>query len=209
MIKKDFLRFGLVLGSIFLLYGILILRLFYWQVIKAEGLSKQAKAQSLETLPISAVRGQILASDGFPLAANTISYLLYSNPKLAKDKQYYGDKLGEILKIDPASISAKLNQDLFWVRLAPNLSNKQKEEIEKLKLPGLGFEKEYSRLYPEASMAAHLIGFVGRDEKGSPHGYFGVEGKYNNQASGRDGAESGFRDALRNQILMIFVMTQK
>lgn len=193
-------RFGVVLLVISLLYAILVVRLFFWQVISAEGLAKLGRDQSLDVLQIPALRGQILASDNFPLAANSISYLLYSNPKLAKSAEY-SNTLGKILNDDPASIAAKLSKNLFWVKLYENLESGKKEEIERLKLPGIGFEQQYSRFYPEASMAAHLIGFVGRDENGSPRGYFGVEGEYNSQLSGRDGAKYGVRDALGNEII--------
>ena len=201
MKKSDIARFGIVLIGIFILYSLVIARLFHWQVIEAEGLAAQGRAQSFETLPIPALRGEIQTSDGFPLATNTISYLTYANPKLVKDKDYYAGKLANILSIDTATISAKLSQDLFWVRLAENLDPDKKIEIEKLKLSGIGFEQQYSRFYPEASMAAHLVGFLGRDKDGRDHGYFGIEGGYNTQLSGRDGAKYGARDALGNQIL--------
>ncbi|HVZ67319.1 MAG TPA: penicillin-binding protein 2 [Patescibacteria group bacterium] len=201
MKKKDGLRFGIVLVAVSLLYLALLGKLFYWQSVEAQTLRLQARAQSLETIDIPAIRGEIMTSDSFPLATNTISYTLYSNPKIIKDKSYYADKLGGALSDDPASISALLNKDLYWVKLADNLSGDQKKTIEKLNLKGVGFEQQYSRLYPEASMAAHLIGFLGKDAEGEPHGYFGIEGKYNDQLSGRPGALHAIRDALGNQIL--------
>jgi len=200
MRKEDLTRFGIVLFGIIILYLVLICRLFYWQIIHADRLSSYGEAQSLETLVIPSLRGQILASDKFPLATNTISYLVYSNPKLVKSAEY-AQKLAPILMQDEASIAAKLSQDLFWVKLAENLDSNKKEAIEKLNLPGIGFEQQYTRFYPEASMAAHLVGFVGRDEKGEDRGYFGIEGEYNAQLSGRNGAKYGIRDALGNQIL--------
>ena len=50
-------------------------------------------------------------------------------------------------------------------------------------------------------MAAHLIGFLGKDSNGLDKGYFGVEGRYNQQLSGRFGKLYAIRDALGNQIL--------
>lgn len=199
--KREIARFGVVLLGIFFLYSLLILRLFHWQIIEAENLSRQGKEQSFETLPIAATRGEIQSSDGFPLATNTISYLAYANPKQISDKQIAAEKLSSILSKDTASISAALNRDLFWVRLAENIDSEKKKKIEKLKIPGVGFEQQFSRFYPEASMAAHLIGFLGRDRDGHDHGYFGIEGGYNSQLAGRDGAKYGARDALGNEIL--------
>lgn len=201
MSQTNLARPGFVIFGIFVLYLVLCARLFYWQVIRSQSLSELARKQSLETLEIPALRGQIFASDNFPLATNTISHLVYANPKLARDKKKYSDNLAKILGVDPASISAKLTQNLFWVKLAENLDPIKKEEIAKLNLPGIGFEQQYTRFYPEASMAAHLIGFVGRDDQGRDHGYFGIEGEYNSQLSGRDGAKYGVRDALGNEIL--------
>ncbi len=201
MKKSDFARFGIVLLGIFVLYFLLIARLFHWQIMEAESLAAQGRAQSLETLDIPAVRGDIESSDGFPLATNTISYLVYANPKLVADKDYYGQKLANILSGDAASMSALLSKNLFWVKLGQNVEPSKKREIEKLNLKGIGFEQQFSRFYPEASMAAHLVGFLGKDEKGQDHGYFGVEGGYNSQLSGRNGAKYGARDALGNEIL--------
>ena len=166
MRQTSLARAGFVLLGIFILYALLVIRLFYWQVIQAQSLSELGHAQSLETLEIPALRGQILASDNFPFATNTILYLAYTNPKLSRDKKVISEKIGKVLEVDPASLSAKLAQNLFWVKLAENLDPVKKDEIAKLNLPGLGFEQQYSRFYPEASMAAHLIGFVGRDDQG-------------------------------------------
>lgn len=201
MKKPEHIRFGIVLIIFFILYITLVARLFYWQTVRAEGLKRIGINQSSQVLPMPAVRGQILTSDNFPLATNTVSYLLYSNPKLIHDKADAATKISSILGVDPASISAKLSQDRYWVRLDQNLDNTTKTKIDALKIPGLGFEEEYTRFYPEASMAAHLVGFVGRNADGAPEGYFGVEGRYNEQLAGRDGANYAIRDALGNDIV--------
>ncbi len=201
MKKWDLARIGIVLAGIFLLYIIVIIRLFYWQVIRAEELKSVGKRQSSQTLEIPAIRGQILSSDNFPLATNTISYLLYINPKLVEDKHGTSLKLADMLSYDRASVSAALDRDLYWVKIAQNVSSEKKKEIEKLNIKGLGFQQEFSRFYPEASMSANLVGFLGRDAQGGNKGYFGVEGQYNEQLEGRNGALYAIRDALGNPIL--------
>lgn len=201
MKKWETLRFGIILSGIFLLYLVVIARLFYWQAIRAEELREIGKKQSSQTIPVPSLRGQILSRDDFPLATNNISYVLYSNPKIVEDKEKTSKTIADVLKTDPASISARLDLPLFWVKLAQNIDIDAKKAIEGLKIQGIGFQQEYSRFYPEASMAAHLIGFVGKDDVGNDKGYFGVEGRYNKQLEGRDGALYAIRDALGNQIL--------
>ena len=199
--KWENLRFTLVLCFLCFLYIAVIARLFIWQVFRASELADLGRAQSSQVLTIPAIRGEIKAKDDFPLAANAISYLLYANPKVIKDREDYVKKLEAILEDDPASISAKLSSDLYWVKLSTGLDQDKKHLIEKLSLKGLGFQQEYTRFYPEASMAAHLIGFLGKDSKGENKGYFGVEGRYNEQLSGRSGKLYAIRDALGNQVL--------
>lgn len=182
-------------------YVVIVARLFYWEVIRGPDLKKIGEAQSSDSITLQAKRGDILASDGFPLATNTLSYWLYANPKLISNKQQYAQELSPLIKKNVSSISAALNQNLFWVSLARNLNSNAKTEIEKLNLKGVGFETESQRLYPEASLAAKLVGFVGKDINGNSKGYFGVEGYYNDQLQGRDGRRYVVKDALGNPVI--------
>ena len=81
------------------------------------------------------------------------------------------------------------------------LSYQQRTQIEALKLSALGFEQQTERYYPEGSMAAHLVGFVGKNQEGEDQGYFGLEGYYDRQLKGRPGSIYLIKDALGNPIL--------
>lgn len=177
------------------------MRLLYWQVARAGDLRIIGENQSADKLPIIATRGDILSSDDFPLATNKISYLLYANPKVVTNVSSYAHTLAPLLDAEEASVSALLSKNLFWVRLADRLPDTKKQEIEKLKLSGLGFQEESERYYPEASMAAHLIGFLGKDLSGADHGFFGLEGYYNGQLSGRNGSLYVVKDALGHPVV--------
>lgn len=179
----------------------IIVRLFYWQVLKAEALRLEGRKQSSHQLVETAKRGDILFSDKFPIATNKVSYLLFANPKKVDSIERYAKSLSPILEIDVASISARLNQDLYWVSIQSRLTYDVRQEIEALKLDALGFEQQTEREYPEASMAAHLIGFVGKNQDGEDQGYFGLEGFYNRQLVGREGSIYLIKDALGNPIL--------
>lgn len=183
------------------LYLLIISKLFHWQVVKAEELKTLSESQSSEELITEARRGEILTSDEFPLATNKISYLLYANPKLAEDKEDYAMLLGKTLEMDPATISARLSQDLFWVKIKERLTPDEKVKVDALGLEGVGFQEQTDRYYPEASMAAHLIGFLGKNNDGYDQGFFGLEGFYNSQMQGRDGRLYVVKDALSNPVV--------
>lgn len=72
-----------------------------------------------------------------------------------------------------------------WPILLDNLSQESKEEIEKLNNKYLAFDEVYQRFYPEASMAAHLTGFVGRDENANEVGRYGIEGALEDELKAR------------------------
>lgn len=194
-------RYRLIFIVLVLFFTVVIGRLFYWQVAKAQELSALGQLQYGRTVTLYPQRGEIKTSDGFPIVSNKISYLVFANPKEIKDKKLITDVLSPILKVDTASISANLSLDKFWVPLSAGIDSQTKDKIDKLNLPGIGFEQQYSRFYPEASMAAHLIGIVGKDESGDSKGYFGLEGYYDRLLKGKDGEAVQIHDALGKPIL--------
>lgn len=194
-------RYLCVLSIFVFAFLVIVTKLFYWQVVKADELSQLGEAQYGSTIDIQPKRGDIEASDGFPLATNRLSYLIFANPKEVTQKDKTAILLSPLLDIQIASISSRLSAPGYWVSLKSGISVDTKSSIEKLQIPGIGFEEDYDRLYPEASMAAQLLGFVGKDEQGNNKGYFGLEGYYDRQLRGRDGKAVEIHDALGRPIL--------
>ena len=207
----------------FLFFGFLILlRLYYWQIISGEELAAAAEGQHQISFEIPAKRGEILAKDGFPLAASQEAYLVFASiPDLQKPASEIASQLAPLFaqeeeatpggKRDLAEaqlaqetlIKERLNRtDLNWVPLAHKISHQLKTEIEALAIAGIGFEEEQQRSYPEGSSSAHLLGFVGQDIDGRDQGYFGLEGYYNLELKGRTGLVRREKDALGRPILV-------
>lgn len=194
-------------------FSAIILRLFYWQVLKADFLQAQAEGQHFTNVKVGAVRGKIVSSDGFILASSVPSFTLFAQPKaipgdkkletsylLAKGllNQNGGSEVEELAK----EILGKVSQDLYWVQIQRNLPYDKKKEIEQLNLTGIGFDQTTSRFYPEGSTSAHLLGFVGSDSKGEQTGYFGLEGYYDGELKGTTGFIRHEKDALGLPILI-------
>jgi len=176
-------------------------KLFYWQIVRAEDLSQLELKQSAANTVIPAKRGEILTSDNFPLVTNSISYLAYINPQIAATESAAVKLLSDIFNLDQATVSARLaQQDKVWVPLKSGIGKDEYKRISDLHLTGVGFEEQASRFYPEASLAAQLVGFVGKDQSGNPKGYSGLEGYYEHQLSGRPGRVTVVRDAMGKPI---------
>ena len=164
-------------------------------------LSELAISQYSGSIKIIPKRGTIKTSDGFPIATNKVSYSLFVNPTEIKDKNQTILTLSSLLDVTKASISASLLPDRFWVPIRSGIEAKEKERIEEMQIPGVGFEERYTRFYPEASVAAQLLGFVGKNDAGENKGYVGLEGFYDRFLMGKEGYVVQFSDALGRPII--------
>lgn len=209
----------IAIRNLFLLFFLaIILRLFYWQVVKAEYLQSQAEKQHFTNATLEASRGSIFFSDGSILISSNPVFSLYGLPKTIPQKQkidvayslakIIAEPLEEIDELARGLVN-RLSQDLYWVLLRKNLSVDQKKQIEDLSLSGIGFEQGSSRFYPEGSSSAHLLGFVGFDAKGDSKGYFGLEGFYDGELRGLPGFIKHEKDAQGLPILIGDYFTTK
>ena len=201
MSREKFLL-SAILGLIFII-GI---RLFYWQIVIGSTLQKAANKQSQRQVAFSGKRGKIYTSDNYLLVGNQEYYRLFVEPqKIEVNREELAEKLAEITIVDndnyqEASDSAikeeildnrqedfekKLNNDNQWTSLTTKITSETKKKVEELNIEGLGFELYSARYYPEASMAAHITGFVGKNNEGEDVGYFGLEGRLDNELSGK------------------------
>ncbi|MBI2596974.1 penicillin-binding protein 2 [Candidatus Daviesbacteria bacterium] len=196
----------------FLLFFLSILvRLFYWQVVKAEFLQAQAEGQYYTDIKVRALRGNILFSDGAILTSTNPSFNVFGQPKLMEPDKITknGYLLAKVLTEDGEDIDDlakdfinKLSQPLYWVLLKKQVSFDKKKQMEDLNLEGIGFEQTSNRFYPEGSSSAHLLGFVGFDAKGDNKGYFGIEGFYDRELKGIPGTLRHEKDAAGLPILI-------
>ncbi len=192
----------------------LIARLSYWQIVMADTLSQKAQGQYNSTTVKAAPRGNILAGDGtFWVLRNNV-WDININPKLVdKNPHTLALELAPLIypkENDVATLSAivqKFSEQLSkknvsWLPVANNVNDSAKKNIEALKIPGINFLAVDGRFYPEASAAAQLLGFVGKDDNGDNIGYFGLEGYYNLPLSGKSGFTGQEKDAKGIPILL-------
>ncbi|EKD86284.1 MAG: hypothetical protein ACD_37C00376G0001, partial [uncultured bacterium] len=80
-------RYKFCLSVIVFAFFLVVLKLFYWQVVKAQELSNLGDLQYGSAIKILPKRGEIKTSDGFPIATNKVSYQVFANPKEVKEKE--------------------------------------------------------------------------------------------------------------------------
>jgi len=214
-------RLNLVIFFNIIALLLVITKLFSIQVIYGSDYKDIADNQHLRKSTLKAQRGAIYSVDDFPLADIEVTYLLYVQPKVIEDPDKVVKVLVDVLdkkvlddsKLDESDkklkrlvleerYKSRITLDLYWVLIQSKVTKQQKEEIEKYHLKGVGFTKEFTRTYPEKTLASHILGFVGQDENGENQGYFGIEGKYDGDLRGRSGQKIEERDAQGKLILL-------
>src|SRR3989344_3819391 len=195
---------------IFVIAIMIVARLFYWQFIaKVKGNFESIISE--DNLP--AARGEIYDSQDSPLVTNQEAFLIYGKPHdLKQSPKDIAQKIAPYLISEKyATASAGLSEDeqkakdaeiktkeeeltnrlatktLFWVQLSRKITKDAKEKIQAMNIAGLGFEADQKRFYPESSMAAQLLGFVGSDKFGVDTGYYGLEGYWDRRLRGKSG----------------------
>ncbi len=152
------------------LFGWAFASLFSLQVLNSEKslLALTRKESSL----FRRGRGTIVDRKGRDLAVSIDLPSVYADPKFIKDKRETALLLGKALGVKPDDIYRKLvsnpNSRFVWIaRQIPQKKGKKVAElIREGKLKGVRIIKETKRFYPRGSLAASVIGFVGRDNRG-------------------------------------------
>ena len=74
--------------------------------------------------------------------------------------------LSVIPDLNRVDILAKLGSKRRFIWLRRNLTPDQHYEVNRLGIPGLGFQTEERRVYPHGPLFAHVVGLTDRDGKG-------------------------------------------
>jgi cell division protein FtsI (penicillin-binding protein 3) len=115
----------------------------------------------------TADRADIVDRNGVVLATSLTTASLYANPKQVQNPDQYAELLNSVLPdLNIASTAAKLatKRDFIWLKR--NLTPRQQQAVNRLGLPGIYFQAETKRIYPQGNLTAHLVGFSDVDSRG-------------------------------------------
>ncbi len=173
-------------------------KLVYLQVYQRAELAARAERQQERTQPLPAKRGDILDRRGRVLATSVDADTIYAVPTEIDDAADAAAKICDALRDcdakDRQSIAERLGQHRAFAYVKRQVAPDQAERVAALNLDGIGFMKESKRFYPNKELAAHLLGWVGIDNKGLS----GLEYTYDPQIRGKAGTISVHTDARRH-----------
>jgi cell division protein FtsI (penicillin-binding protein 3) len=174
--------------------AVIIVRLFYLQVLRHDYYSKAALSKQLKEYEIPADRGVIEAQDGTrtaPLVLNETKYTLFADPKFVKDTRATAEAVIKAVGGDQADLEKKLASSSRYVVLAKKLDKAQKQKVDDLQLKGIGTRPVPQRTYPQGQLASQLLGFVNDEGEGK----YGIEQALNEELMGAPGELKAITDA--------------
>lgn len=210
-------RLVLFRAGLLLVVGLLTLRLWYLQISEGSYYRDLSENNRTRVVVLEPVRGLIYDRHGVLLANNVPSFGLYVTLEDVKDRTALIESLVKLVGLDEAEIRKKLSERgsrLLPRKVKDGLTLREAALIEshRLDLPGVTVRAESQRNYPNGSMAAHLLGYVGEVSSdqlekpeyaelhpGSIIGQYGVEKTYDRFLRGRAGHKTVEVDAMGHE----------
>jgi cell division protein FtsI (penicillin-binding protein 3) len=130
-----------------------------------------AAARSVDVAPppelVVMDRQPISDRNGVLLASNLRTASLFAEPKKILNADEAAARIVQVLTdLSEADVRAKLSSGRSFVWIKRNLTPRQHQEVNRLGIPGIGFQGEQRRVYPQSSLAAHVLGFTDIDGRG-------------------------------------------
>ena len=185
-------RIRLLLAVFALAFAIAFLRAAWLQGVRAGSFGRLATSQHSEQVTIPAARGTIYDRGGVQLAIGEQATTVYADPRLVRDPRREAEVAASILKVDPSQLATSLADRAHgFVYVARKADPALAAKLKRKHLSGFGFYPEERRFYPQAALAAQVLGYAGVDN----HGLAGLELSLDKTLAGQPGRERIVKDA--------------
>ncbi|MEK7479642.1 MAG: penicillin-binding protein 2 [Patescibacteria group bacterium] len=177
------LRLFFLLGVFFILFGTLGAQLYHLQVTKEEYYVEKVEALEERNAESLSRRGEIFITDRngnkIPVALNKNFPMLYAVPREIENPEETAEKLAPIIGWEKEELQEAIGNSSSLFRLLLERAEESViQEVEKAGVKGIKKGTRQARVYPFRALAAHVLGFVGINEKYDvPRGLYGIEKK--------------------------------
>ena len=146
--------------------AIISVRLFSLQVHQYPKLVEAANRQYRRLVPLVSRRGTIYDRNGRELAVSLRVSSIFAQPREVQDPERAASALSAALSLPAQQVLEKLKADKPFVWIRRSVSTEEAEAVARLAIKGIASVPEGKRFYPKQEQAAHLLGFVGMDDRG-------------------------------------------
>jgi len=176
-------------------------RAVHLQLLDHEFLIREGEARFTRDVKMKATRGSIFDRNGMPLAISTPMESVWVNPQELAPVPERWPKLAAALRRKSGELTQVISrhQERNFLWLARHLSPEDAQRVRKLEMPGVYFEREYHRYYPEGEVAGHVLGHTNLDDLGIA----GLETVYDHWLAGEEGLKRVIRDSRGRRVQAI------
>ncbi len=163
--RRRFVIFSLAAVAIFLL---LVLRLWYLQVVSVERYQHLSERNRTRYVPVAAPRGPIYDRDGELLVGNRPSFTISVLRQDVQNREELIERLSHYLALEPGGLQRRWTSGtrLPRFRPIPLVDDVTREDLDRIQensieLPGVLAEVRPLRNYLYDQMGAHIFGYLG------------------------------------------------
>ena len=205
-------RVAILGGVAIAVFGIILFRLWYLQVLSGDRYLAEAQGNRIRELTVQAPRGEILDREGEVLVGNRTALALQVRvpelPERREERTAVLRRVSEVIGMDTSRIRAEIRKQ---TELLPSNPVTLQRDVptnvvlfireNQARFQGVSVDRVYVRQYPRGSLAAHLLGYVkevsaeelevpeySELEPGDEIGKDGVELSYDSVLRGVNGA---------------------
>ena len=190
-------RFYFAMLVVLGVFGSLVARAAYIQLIEPERLIYEGDRRSLRADATTVQRGSILDRNGRELAVSVPVQTVWADPKRVHEGNGLENRerwlaLAEVFRTDVNELLSKVADPARrFVYLERKVTPGVAEFVRQLEIPGVYLKTESRRFYPAGEIAAHVVGFTDIDGLGIE----GLEAIYNQVLTGIPGERVYRKDA--------------
>jgi penicillin-binding protein 2 len=203
--------------------AILILRLWYIQIVNGPDYRAQSENNRIRLYDVPPFRGMMFDRNGELIVDNRPSFDLFVVPEEVRDPEKLSGSFEELIGLAASTVEEKLSVEGRKAPFRPLLVKKNltREELAIIEtnlfnLPGTMIQVKPQRHYIYSEFASHVVGYLGEinenqlnsgnypDNKlGDLIGKYGVERKWQNDLNGLRGEEQVEVDAVGRRLKVI------
>ncbi|MCR5755139.1 MAG: hypothetical protein K6G30_10055 [Acetatifactor sp.] len=165
------------------IFALLLGRLVYLMVWRAEHYSGLATDLHERERSIKAARGRILDRNNVVLADNKTVCTVSVIHNQIKDPQAVVEMLVRELELSESYVTKRVQKYSSMERIKSNVEKEVGDRIREYEMPGVKVDEDYKRYYPYGELASKVLGFTGGDNQG----IIGLEVKYESYLQGTAG----------------------
>ena len=185
---------GLVLGATWV-----VARSIQISVLQHDKWKKDALKQQQEVIDVPGTRGTIQTADGYVLATSIDRVAIQVDTWSLEYPEMFSAAVAPLLGRKENDLERRLSGEQRWVWLAQRVQHEVAEQVVALAPHAVVLVPDFARIYPQGSLAAPMVGFVGREELHTV-GRAGLEHYFDAYLAGEPEQYLAVNDAIQRKV---------